>query len=179
MKAIRDRIPDHAKDLRLNLDALARIESLTPQQLWGTALATALAARNDELVRAVADEARPQLSEPAFAAARTAAALMGMNNVYYRTLHLLSNPEYGQLPARLRMQGLATHGVEKLDFELWCFAVSAINGCGKCLDSHEHELRKAGASAQQLSDAIRIASVLHAVAGVLDSERALASARTA
>ena len=179
MKAIRDRIPDHAKDLRLNLDALAKIESLTPQQLWGTALATALAARNDELVRAVADEARPQLSEPAFAAARTAAALMGMNNVYYRTLHLLSNPEYGQLPARLRMQGLATHGVEKLDFELWCFAVSAINGCGKCLDSHEHELRKAGASAQQLSDAIRIASVLHAVAGVLDSERALASARTA
>lgn len=179
MKTIRDRIPEHAKDLRLNLDALAKIESLTPQQLWGTALATALAARNDELVRAVADEARAQLSGPAFAAARTAAALMGMNNVYYRALHLVSNAEYAQLPARLRMQGLATHGVEKLDFELWCFAVSAINGCGKCLDSHEHELRKAGASALQLQDALRIASVLHAIAGVLDSERALASVRTA
>ena len=178
MKAIRDRIPDHAKDLRLNLDALARIESLTPQQLWGAALATALAARNDELTRAVGDEARAQLTEPAFAAARTAAALMGMNNVYYRALHLVSNQEYAQLPARLRMQGLATHGIEKLDFELWCFAVSAVHGCGKCLDSHEHELRKAGATAQQLSDALRIASVLHAVAGVLDSERALASVRT-
>jgi len=179
MKAIRELIPDHAKDLRLNLDALYKLESLTPQQLWGTALASALAARNDELVRAVADEARALLSEPAFRAARTAAALMGMNNIYYRTLHLVSNAEYAQLPARLRMQGLATHGVDKLDFELWCFAVSAINGCGKCLDSHEHELRKAGASALQLQDAVRIASVLHAVAGVLDSERALASTRTA
>jgi len=178
MQAIRNRIPDHAKDLRLNLDALGKIESLTPQQLWGAALAAALAARNDELVGAVADEARGLLSEPAFTAARTAAALMGMNNVYYRALHLVANQEYAQLPARLRMQGLATHGIDKLDFELWCFAVSAVNGCGKCLDSHEHELRKAGASALQVQDALRIASVLHAVAGVLDSERALASVRS-
>jgi alkyl hydroperoxide reductase subunit D len=179
MQAIRERIPDHAKDLRLNLDALAKIESLNPQQRWGTTLAAALAARNDELTRAVAEEARAQLSDSAFTAARTAAALMGMNNIYYRALHLVANAEYAQLPARLRMQGLATHGVEKLDFELWCFAVSAVNGCGKCLDSHEHELRKAGASALQLQDALRIASVLHAIAGVLDSEHALASIRSA
>src|SRR6185503_14147619 len=125
MQAIRDRIPDYAKDLRLNLDALAKVESLSPRQLWGTALASALAARNDELVRAVAEAARPHLDEPAFTAARTAAALMGMNNVYYRALHLLSNAEYGNLPARLRMQGLANPGVERVDFELWCLAVSA------------------------------------------------------
>lgn len=179
MKTIRDRIPDCAKDLRLNLDALAKIESLTPQQLWGAAFAVALATRNDELVRSVAEEARAQLVEPAFSAARTAAALMGMNNVYYRSLHLLSNQEYASLPARLRMQGLVTHGVARLDFELWCLAVSAVNGCGKCLDSHEQELRKQGASALQVQDALRIASVLAAVAGALDSERALASARSA
>jgi alkyl hydroperoxide reductase subunit D len=173
MKAIRDRIPDYAKDLRLNLDALAKVESLTPVQLWGTALAAALATRNDELVRAAAEEARAHLPEPAFSAARTAAALMGMNNVYYRALHLLENQEYGALPARLRMQGLANPGVERLDFELWCFAVSAVNGCGKCLDSHEHELRRRGATALQVQDALRIASILHALAGVLDAERAL------
>jgi alkyl hydroperoxide reductase subunit D len=179
MQAIRERLPDHAKDLRLNLDALFKLESLTPQQLWGTALAVALAARNDELVRVVAETARPHLSEPAFSGARTAAALMGMNNVYYRTLHLLSNQEYASLPARLRMQGLATHGVAGLDFELWCLAVSAVNGCGRCLDAHEQELRKQGASALQVQDAVRIASVLTAVAGVLDAERVLASATPA
>jgi len=179
MKAIRDRIPEYAKDLRLNLDAMSKVESLSPQQLWGTALAVALAARNDELVRAVSDEARAHLSEPAATAAKTAAALMGMNNVYYRALHLLSNAEYGTLPARLRMQGLASatapdQGVERLDFELWCLAVSAVNGCGQCLDSHERELKKRGATALQIQDALRVASILHAIAAVLDGERALA-----
>ncbi len=175
MQTLRARIPDYAKDLRLNLDALAKIESLTATQLWGAALASALAARNDELVRAVAEEARRHLDDDALTAAKTAAALMGMNNVYYRSTHLISNPEYGGLPARLRMQGLANPGVERLDFELWCLAVSAVNGCGKCLDSHEHELRQRGANAQQVQDALRVASVLHAIAAVLDGERALAT----
>jgi alkyl hydroperoxide reductase subunit D len=175
MKTIRDRIPEYAKDLRLNLDALSKIESLSPRQVWGAALASALAARNDDLVRAVTEEARAHLDAPALDAARTAAALMAMNNVYYRSVHLISNPEYGALPARLRMQGLASPAAERLDFELWCLAVSAVNGCGKCLDSHEHELRKRGASALQVQDALRIASVVHAVAAVIDGERALAT----
>lgn len=178
MKTLRERIPEHAKDLRLNLDALARIESLSPQQLWGTALASALAARNAGLVRAVTEEARTHLGQPAITAARTAAALMAMNNVYYRSLHLLSNPEYATLPARLRMQGLASPGVERLDFELWCLAVSAVHGCGRCLDSHENEVRKHGATAAQVQDALRIASILHAIACVLDGEEALATLET-
>ena len=173
MQSIRERIPEYAKDLRLNLDALTKVESLSPVQLWGTALASALAARNDELVRAVAEEARARLDDAAVNAARTAAALMAMNNVYYRALHLLSNAEYGNLPARLRMQGIANPGVDRLDFELFCLAVSAVNGCGKCLDSHEQELRKRGASALQVQDALRVASILHALAAVLDGERAL------
>jgi len=175
MKSIRERIPEYAKDLRLNLDALGKIESLNGRQLWGAALSCALAARNDDLVRAVAEEARPHLDDAALSAARTAAALMGMNNVYYRSIHLLSNSEYATLPARLRMQALANPGVDRLDFELWCLAVSAVNGCGRCLDSHEQELKKRGASALQVQDAIRIASILHAIAGVLDGERALAA----
>ncbi|HEX6883115.1 MAG TPA: carboxymuconolactone decarboxylase family protein [Planctomycetota bacterium] len=175
MQALRDRIPDHAKDLRLNLDALWKSESLSPTQLWVVALATALATRQDELARGVAAEARAHLDGKAFEAARTAAALMGMNNVYYRSLHLLSNPEYGSLPARLRMQGLASHGIERVDFELACLAVSAVNGCGKCLDSHEHELRQRGATALQVQDALRIAAVLSAIAAVLDGARALAT----
>src|SRR5262245_23947051 len=180
MKTIRDRIPEYAKDLRLNLDALAKIASLTPVQLWGSALTAALAARNDELVRAVADEARAKLPEPAFAAARTAAALMGMNNVYYRALHLISNAEYGSLPARLRMQGLAnaSGNIDKLDFELFCLAVSAVNGCGSCLDAHARELRTRGASALAVQDALRIAAILHAIAVVLDGERALSNSPT-
>ena len=91
---------------------------------------------------AVAREAG--LSDAAQSAAKAAAAIMGMNNVYYRALHLMRNQEYRTLPARLRMNILANPGVDKTDFELWSLTVSAVNGCGLCLDAHEAELKKRG-----------------------------------
>jgi alkyl hydroperoxide reductase subunit D len=174
MKDLEREIPDVAKDLRLNLAALPKTESLSPGQLWGTVLASALASRNDRVIRAAAESAREHMDDAAFDAACTAAALMGMNNVYYRFVHLASNPVYGELPARLRMQGIANPGVPRVDFELWCLVVSAVNGCGACIDSHERALVTAGATPQMIQDAVRVASVVHAVAAVLDGERALA-----
>ena len=98
-----------------------------------------------------------------------------MNNVYYRSLHLISNPEYRTLPARLRMNVIANPGVEKVDFELWCTAVSAVNGCGMCLDAHEAELKKHGVPAQQIQAALRIAAVVNAASRVIAAEEALAA----
>jgi alkyl hydroperoxide reductase subunit D len=99
---------------------------------------------------------------------------MGMNNIYYRSLHLMKNPEYTTLPAKLRMNVIANPGVEKLDFELWSTAVSAINGCGACLDAHEGELRKHLVPAVQVQAALRIGAVVHAASRVAASEIALA-----
>jgi alkyl hydroperoxide reductase subunit D len=96
---------------------------------------------------------------------------MGMNNIYYRFLHLISNEKYATLPARLRMNAIRTHGVEHVDFELWSLAVSAINGCGKCVDSHEKVVREKGATEELVLAVIRVASVLHAAGAVLDTER--------
>ena len=98
---------------------------------------------------------------------------MGMNNIYYRSMHLMKNQEYTTLPARLRMNILASPGVEKVDFELWSTAVSAINGCGACLDAHEGELRKHGVPAQQVQTALRIGAVVHAASRIAASETAL------
>ena len=135
--------------------------------------ATGVAAEFDE-------DARDHLSAEAYEAARAAAAIMAMNNVYYRSKHLLHDAGvsgYDDIPAKLRMQVIGTSGgVAKADFEFWCFAVSAVNGCGQCLASHEHVLREAGVSRDQINDALRIASVVHAVAVTLESEDALASA---
>ena len=90
---------------------------------------------------------------------------MGMNNVYYRALHLMKNAEYRTMPARLRMNVLASPGVDKANFELWSTAVSAINGCGMCLDAHEAELKKHGVTAPQIQAALfRIAAVVNGVA---------------
>jgi alkyl hydroperoxide reductase subunit D len=91
---------------------------------------------------------------------------MAMNNVYYRFVHLASNPEYGTLPAKLRMNALATHGIAKDDFELFSLAVSAQNGCGMCIDSHERVLQQHGVKAETIQAAARIAAVIQAVATV-------------
>ena len=173
--ALKARLPESAKDLKLNLSSVLTSPNLTPQQLWGTALASALASRNAEVTRAVAAEAMAHLSPEAREAAKAAAAIMGMNNIYYRFLHLAGQAEFKTMPARLRMNVIGNPGVDKLDFELWALAVSAVNGCGMCIESHVHEVMQRGASRETVQDAIRIAAVLHGVAQTLDGEDALAT----
>lgn len=168
--AIRDQIPDYAKDIRLNLGSLANETSLTDQQKYGAMLACALASGNAAVARAIDAEAQGKLSEEAVTAAKSAAAIMAMNNIYYRACHLMASDEYLKLPAKLRMNVIGNPGVDKVDFELWSLAVSAVNGCGLCLDSHEKVLRKEGMSSEQVQAALRIASVVHAAARVLDGE---------
>ena len=176
LERLREKIPAYAKDLSLNLSSLAGETLLTDQQKWGAFLASAHATGDPAVIQAVeAAAAEAGLSPEAAGAAKSAAAIMGMNNVYYRALHLVSNPEYRTLPARLRMNVMANPGVDKVDFELWCTAVSAINGCGACLDSHEQELKKHGVVNTHVQAALRIGAVVNAVSRVLAAEAALAA----
>ena len=163
-------VPEYARDLKLNLGSVMRQTELTPQQAWGTAVACAIASRNPQLLGAILTEAAKHLNEQAIFGAKAAAAVMGMNNIFYRFRHLSSNPKYGTMPARLRMQVIGKHGTDPVDFELWCLAVSAINGCGVCVDSHENVLREKGVNEETVLAAIRIASTIHALAAVFDAE---------
>ncbi|MEM9705875.1 MAG: carboxymuconolactone decarboxylase family protein [Pseudomonadota bacterium] len=171
--ALRDMIPDYAKDIRLNLGSLANETVLNDQQKYGCFLASALASRNADVIKSINGEVSDKLSDEAKTGAKAAAAIMGMNNVYYRAAHLMSSEEYLRLPAKLRMNIIGNPGVEKTDFELWSLAVSAVNGCGMCLDSHEKVVRKDGMTTEQIQAALRIASVVHAAAQLLDGEAAL------
>ena len=137
----------------------------TPQALFAPGDSTAL-------TRAVLATFGPALSPEALNAAKAAAAIMAMNNIYYRFTHLVDAPDYKTLPAKLRMNVMAKPGVDKADFELWSLAVSAINGCGMCMDSHEKIVRSAGLTVDAIQAAIRIAAVVHAVAATLDGEAA-------
>lgn len=173
---IKQRIPDYAKDLRINIGNVLdpeRAEGMSADQIFGTALATARASRNAELIALIEAEAAQYLGEAWMNASRAAAAIMGMNNIYYRFIHLASNEEYGKLPARLRMSVIGNPGIDKADFELMSLAVSAINGCGMCIDSHERVLKQAGVSSEVIQHAVRIASVIHGVAAVMDAEKAV------
>jgi alkyl hydroperoxide reductase subunit D len=170
IESLKQQLPDYAKDLKLNLSSLAAETVLTEQQKAGAFVASALAARNSAVSEALIAEFAPRLSPEALTAAKAAAAIMAMNNIYYRFTHLASSPDYRTLPAKLRMNVIAKPGVEKVDFELWSLAVSAINGCGMCIDSHEKVARGHGLTAEQVQAAVRIAAVVHAVAATLDGE---------
>jgi len=173
LQTLKDRLPEYAKDIKLNLGSLAIEPALTEKQRAGTFIASALGARNPEVAEAILAEFAPKLDAKELAAAKAAAAVMAMNNVYYRFLHLVGNEEYSKMPAKLRMNAIASHGIARADFELWSLAVSAINGCGKCLESHEKAVRKEGITAEQVQAAVRIAAAVNAAAAVLDAETAV------
>ncbi|MCU0839498.1 MAG: carboxymuconolactone decarboxylase family protein [Rhodospirillales bacterium] len=172
LETLKQSLPDYAKDLKLNLASLATEAALTDQQRAGTFVASALATGHPIVIAAVLGEFSPTLSPAALTAARAAAAIMAMNNVYYRFVHLASAPDYKSLPAKLRMNVIGRPGVEKVDFELWSLAVSAINGCGMCIDAHEQVLRQAGVGVEAIQASVRIAAVVNAVAATLAAEQA-------
>lgn len=170
IETLKTQLPEYAKDLKLNLSSVVAEAALNDQQRWGALVATAIASRNGAVIRAIEAEAQAKLSPEAFAAAKTAAAIMAMNNVYYRFVHLVGQDDYRTMPARLRMNALAKPGIDKADFELWSLAVSAVNGCGMCIESHEKVLRDHGVSRESIQAAVRIAAVIHAVAVTLEAE---------
>jgi lipoyl-dependent peroxiredoxin subunit D len=175
LDAIRDALPGYARDLNLNLGSVLAptgAPGLSEKQIWAVALASAIASRHVPFAKDIETLAREHLDEAYLNAARAAAAIMGMNNIYYRFLHLVDDAEYQQLPARLRMNVIGNPGIDKLDFELISLAVSAINGCGKCVAAHEQQLRKHAVSREAIQSAVRIASIIHAVAGVLEHSAA-------
>lgn len=173
---LREQIPDFGRDIRLNLESVlstAGSPGLTEKQIWSTALSVAFALENDALIGMVLTDGKSSLDDATVTAAKSAATIMAMNNVYYRTQHLLDDSELKKLPARLRMNVIGKPGIEKVDFELMSFAISALAGCGQCLHAHLNELRKASVSDEGIQSSIKIASVFQAAAralGILNLE---------
>lgn len=159
-------LPDYAKDIRLNVGSLLNEQHLGDQRKYGLLLTCAHGSGYKPLVEATEAECAGKLSPEAANAARAAAAVMAMNNVYYRFTHLAGNEEYRTMPAKLRMNVIGQPGIDKADFELFSLAVSAMNGCGMCIDAHEQVLKKAGVNAEAIQSAARIGAVMKAVATV-------------
>lgn len=170
LNALREALPDAARDIRLNLQSVLTPGTLNADQTWGVALACAYAARNERLTRAVlADAKAAGTAEGVLEDAKAAAILMGMNNVYYRFRHLIGKEVYSQKPARLRMLRIQQVASNKVDFELFCMAVSAINDCESCLRSHEAVVLEGGLTDDHAHDAVRIAATIHGAAVALET----------
>ena len=164
IETIKGMLPAYAKDMRLNFSTVlteAGAPGLTSKQIAAIAVSVALSTKCKVLVEQMEVFAQDFLTEEEYQGAQIATSIM--NNIYYRFTHLVSNDEYTKLPARLRMNQMANPGLDKATFELASIAVSAVNGCGMCVDSHEKNLRDLGVSSQGIQSAVRIAAVLFSV----------------
>jgi lipoyl-dependent peroxiredoxin subunit D len=164
---LRNSLGDYAKDIKLNLGNVLTEEGapdLLPNMIYGIALACAYSTKQPAVIEALLADANAVLSEEEKYAAKAAATIMAMNNVYYRFNHLVSDKDYSVMPANLRMTVIGKPGINKADFELYCLAVSTINGCGMCMDAHVHEVLKAGITKKAVQSTVRIAAVVNAAA---------------
>lgn len=170
LEELRQKIIEPLRDLKLNLEAATGplAGTLDASQRWGVIVASACASRNAELTNAIIHAARTEVSQEVIDDGIAAAGLMAMNNVYYRFRHLIQKPSYGDMPARLRMTRIARPATNKTDFELFCLAVSAINGCETCLRSHEEAVLSGGLTEAHVHDAVRLAAAIHAGAVSLE-----------
>jgi alkyl hydroperoxide reductase subunit D len=167
VNTLKARLPDYAKDIRLNLDAVIARSSLAPAHAVGAALAAAFAAGSAQRVEAVEANMPPAEAQ----AALTAAALMGMNNVWYPFVEMSGDSELATVRPELRMNAYATHGgVDRQSFELYALAASIVGKCEFCVRSHYKLLKETGLTTQQLRDVGRIAAVVNAAALVIAAE---------
>ncbi|WP_298622799.1 carboxymuconolactone decarboxylase family protein [uncultured Legionella sp.] len=160
---IRQEIPEVAKDIRLNLGKVLDVtqnDGLSEQQILGSALAVAYSLGDQRLIKEIKEEIA---DDAVITASQLAASLMAMTNIYYRFVHLADNPEVEHIPAGLRMQGMMNPGVDRVTFELFSLAVSALNGCGACVSSHANQLKEHGLSASAIARVGRISAVINAV----------------
>jgi alkyl hydroperoxide reductase subunit D len=168
VEEVRSALPEAAKDIRLNLQSVLEGGALKDAQKWGVAAACAIAARNPRLRDAVLQDALDKAGDAVVEDAKAAAVLMAMNSVYYRFRHMVGKPAYSQKPARLRMQRIAQPLTSKVDFELFCLAVSTVNGCEACVKAHEQVVIEGGLGEEHVHDAVRIAAVVNAAAVALE-----------
>ncbi len=169
LNAIKERMPEYAKDIRLNLDGVIARSSLAPEDAVAVALAAAFAAKSQPLVQAF----KAALPAAEAHAALTAAALMGMNNAWYPFVEMADDADLKTARPELRMNAYASHGgVSKVKFEAYALAASIVGKCHFCVQSHYALLKKEGWTTQQLRDIGRIAAVVNAAAQVLHAEAA-------
>lgn len=159
-------LPDYARDIKINLQSFLKSNDiLSDKQTALIAISCAISLKNQKIVNAFEEIATILASEDEINKSKGAATIMGMNNIYYRFVHTINNKDYSLLATGLRMQIMANHesAEDEINFELCSIAVSALNGCGTCINSHSEKLLKSGVDIKKIQHAIKIASVLNSL----------------
>lgn len=157
------------KDLKLNINAVLGSTHFTKKEAYLLAYAVAVNEKNETLMNAFSTHAKNHgATEDELTEVCACTALMNTNNVFYRFRHFMAGNEYyNNQPAGLRMSIMMNPVLGKPLFELISLMISAINGCEKCVTSHEHSVKEQGASEARIYDSIRLGAVIKSLCTVI------------
>ena len=158
----------YLRDLKLNFSSTLTSEHLSVKEIALLGVSVAVNERNKPLItffKNLAEENEATAEE--IAEAVGCASLLASNNVFYRFRHFTKKEKYTQIPARIRMQIMMKPVTGKEFFELMSLAISAVNGCEMCVNSHEDSLIKLGTTEERIFDAVRIASIITATGKII------------
>ena len=158
----------YLRDLKLNFNSTLTSEHLSAKEIALLGVSVAVNERNTPLITFFRNmAAENEASAEEIAEAVGCASLLASNNVFYRFRHFTQKEKYTQIPARIRMQIMMKPVTGKEFFELMSLAISAVNGCEMCVNSHEDSLIKLGTTEERIFDAVRIASIITATGKVI------------
>ena len=167
VEQLKENLPEYAKDIKLNLDAVINRSTLDIEHASYLALAAAYSTGNSKLLMFIASNLTDEIEKNA---AMTAGAIMAQNNVWYPYVEMADDSNLKGLPAQLRMNAIASHGgTTKAKFEAYSLAASIIGKCHFCVKAHYETLKQEGYSVEQLRDIGRIAATINALAKILNS----------
>lgn len=162
---LKESLPEYAKDIKLNLDAVINRSSIDPEHATYLAIAAAFATGNGKLLAYITANTTDTVERDA---ALTAGAIMAQNNVWYPYIEMADDKDLKGLPAQLRMNAITNHGgTTKAKFEAYSLASSIIGKCHFCVKAHYETLKQEGYSVEQLRDIGRIASTINALSKIL------------
>lgn len=155
----------HIRDLKLNTNAVLNSAHLSKKEAYLLALAAAVNEKNEAVAKAFENLARKENANDAeIAEVISCVGVMVTNNVFYRFRHFMhSVAYYNNQPAGLRMSVMMNPVLGKEFFELMSLAISALNGCERCVTSHEASVKEQGASEAKVYDSIRLVSVIRSL----------------
>ena len=137
-------------------------KKMTKKEAYLLALSVAINEKHDALISAFEQQAtKHEATAEEIAETHACASIMGTNNIFYRFRHFMHSTEYyNKQPAGLRMSVMMSPTMGKGLFELMSLVLSAVNGCERCVTSHEHSVKEQGAGEPRIYDAIRLGAVI-------------------
>jgi len=159
----------YLRDLKLNVSGMLGSKNMTKKEACMVALSVAANEKNDTLTKAFTTLSKNEgATDDEIAEVIACVSIMNVNNIFYRFRHFMAGVEYYEkTPAGLRMSVMMNPAMGKPLFELISLVISAVNGCERCVTSHEHSVKEQGADEPRIYDAIRLGAVIKGLSVVI------------